>query len=143
MPATKTAAQIDLTEKLITALMSAVPSQPTRRELTHQTHSKIVQMVEDFTLSNPGEHFYVRDLCQATGVCERTLQTAFKVILGMTPIAYLTRLRLHKVRESLRARSHESTTVTSEALRFGFWHLGDFSAAYKECFGELPSDTLG
>jgi hypothetical protein len=32
--------------------------------------------------------------------------------------------------------------VTAEALRWGFWHFGDFSRAYKDCFGELPSDTL-
>jgi AraC-like DNA-binding protein len=32
--------------------------------------------------------------------------------------------------------------VTTEALRWGFWHFGDFSRAYKSCFGELPSDTL-
>jgi hypothetical protein len=28
------------------------------------------------------------------------------------------------------------------ALDWGFWHFGDFSRAYKDCFGELPSDTL-
>lgn len=39
-------------------------------------------------------------------------------------------------------RKRQSTTVTAEALHWGFWHVGDFSKAYKECFGELPSDTL-
>jgi AraC-like DNA-binding protein len=28
------------------------------------------------------------------------------------------------------------------ALRWGFWHLGGFSRAYKECFAERPSETL-
>jgi hypothetical protein len=28
------------------------------------------------------------------------------------------------------------------ALDWGSWHFGDFSRAYEECFGELPSDTL-
>jgi len=60
----------------------------------------------------------------------------------MTPVAYLTRLRLHRVRQALRAGRPRSTTVTREALRWGFWHFGDFSRAYKDCFGELPSDTL-
>jgi hypothetical protein len=35
-----------------------------------------------------------------------------------------------------------STTVSAEALNWGFWHFGEFSRAYKGCFGELPSDTL-
>jgi AraC family transcriptional regulator, ethanolamine operon transcriptional activator len=46
------------------------------------------------------------------------------------------------VRKALLAASHGTTTVTAEALDWGFWHFGEFSRAYKECFGELPSDTL-
>jgi AraC family ethanolamine operon transcriptional activator len=84
----------------------------------------------------------VSELCEAAGVSERTLQYAFKEAMGMSPIAYLNRLRLHQVRKSLRAATHASTTVTKEALRWGFWHLGNFSKAYRENFGELPSETL-
>jgi AraC family transcriptional regulator, ethanolamine operon transcriptional activator len=70
------------------------------------------------------------------------LQYAFKEAMGITPVAYLTLLRLHRVRQALRAADPRSTTVTREALRWGFWHFGDFSRAYKGCFGELPSKTL-
>ena len=35
-----------------------------------------------------------------------------------------------------------TTTVAVEALNWGFWHFGEFSRAYKNCFGELPSQTL-
>jgi AraC family transcriptional regulator, ethanolamine operon transcriptional activator len=38
--------------------------------------------------------------------------------------------------------THGSTTVSAQALNWGFWHFGDFSRAYKDCFGELPSETL-
>jgi len=93
-------------------------------------------------LSHNKERVYVTDICEATGVNERALQYAFKEVMGMSPVAYLTRLRLHQVRKSLRAATHGTTTVTAEALRWGFWHFGDFSRAYKDCFGELPSDTL-
>jgi AraC family transcriptional regulator, ethanolamine operon transcriptional activator len=75
-------------------------------------------------------------------VSERTLQYAFKEVMGMTPVGYLTRLRLHRVRYALRTATQAWSTVTTEALRWGFWHFGDFSHAYKDCFGELPSDTL-
>jgi transcriptional regulator GlxA family with amidase domain len=57
-------------------------------------------------------------------------------------MTYLIRLRLHRVRQALVAATHGSTTVSAEALNWGFWHFGEFSRAYKECFGELPSDTL-
>jgi transcriptional regulator GlxA family with amidase domain len=63
--------------------------------------------------------------------------------MGLRPVAYLTRLRLHRVHQALLHASKGSTTVTTEALNWGFWHFGEFSRAYRECFGELPSDTLG
>jgi AraC-like DNA-binding protein len=46
------------------------------------------------------------------------------------------------VRQRLLAGTHGTTTVTAEAADWGFWHFGEFSRAYKNCFGELPSDTL-
>ena len=82
------------------------------------------------------------DLCRAAGVSERALEYAFKEVMGLTPVAYLTRLRLHRVRQALLAGTHGSTTVSAVALDWGFWHFGEFSRAYKDCFGELPSDTL-
>jgi transcriptional regulator GlxA family with amidase domain len=57
-------------------------------------------------------------------------------------MTYLTRLRLHRVRQALLAATQGSTTVSIEALNWGFWHFGEFARAYKECFGELPSETL-
>jgi len=75
-------------------------------------------------------------------VSERALEYAFKEVTGMTPTAYLTRVRLHRVRKALQAATRASTTVSAEALNQGFWHFGKFSRAYSACFGELPSETL-
>jgi hypothetical protein len=75
-------------------------------------HSRVVQIAEDYALTHTAEPLYVTDLCEAAGVSERTLQYAFKEVMGMTPVAYLTRLRLHRVRQALRAATHRSTTVT-------------------------------
>jgi AraC family transcriptional regulator, ethanolamine operon transcriptional activator len=142
VPQTQTAAQIELLETLLATLGSAGHVEPAAEDLTRQAHSRIVQIAEDYALSHNGERLYVTDLCEAAEVSERTLQYAFKKVMGMTPVAYLTRLRLHRVRHALRTATQASTTVTAEALRWGFWHFGDFSRAYKDCFGELPSDTL-
>ena len=32
--------------------------------------------------------------------------------------------------------------AAAAVVEWGFWHFGEFSRAYKECFGELPSETL-
>jgi AraC-like DNA-binding protein len=97
---------------------------------------------EDCALLQTGEQLYVSDLCRAAGVSERTLEYAFKEIMGLAPMAYLIPVRLHRARRALLAATHGSTTVAAVALDWGFWHFGEFSRAYRECFGELPSDTL-
>ncbi|MNY80087.1 transcriptional regulator EutR [compost metagenome] len=38
--------------------------------------------------------------------------------------------------------SDQSALVSEVAAKWGFWHMGMFSAYYKELFGERPSETL-
>jgi len=142
LPQTQTAAQVELLETLLATLGSAANVEFAPGELIRQAHSQVVQIAEDYALAHTGGRLCVTDLCTAAGVSERTLEYAFKKLMEITPVAYLTRLRLHRVRQALRAATHGTTAVTAEALRWGFWHFGDFARAYKKCFGELPSDTL-
>ena len=95
VPQTQAAAQIDLLETLLASLGSAGNVEPAVEDLTRQAHSRVVQIAENYALSHPAEPLYVTDLCEAAGVSERTLQDAFKAVMGMTPFAYLTRLGLH------------------------------------------------
>jgi AraC-like DNA-binding protein len=137
-----TLVQTELLEMLLAALDKTMTPQHTRSHLLLLARNRIVKLAEDYALAHIDDRLYVTDLCVATGVSERTLQYAFQEVMGMSPVAYLTRLRLHRVRKALRMGTHGSTTVSAEALRWGFWHFGDFSHAYKDCFGELPSETL-
>jgi AraC family transcriptional regulator, ethanolamine operon transcriptional activator len=138
----RTAAQVDLLETLLATLDAARDFEPTRSDRTRQAHSLIVKVAEDHALSRVDEPLHVTDLCRAAGVSERTLEYAFKAVMGLTPVNYLVRIRLHRVRQALLAATQASSTVSAEALKWGFWHFGEFSRAYKACFGELPSDTL-
>ncbi len=101
-----------------------------------------MRLAEKHALNNSGERIYVSDLCAAAHVSERTLQTAFHETVGMSPISFLNRLRLHGAPGALGDASRGPTTVSSVALDWGFWHFGDFSRAYRDCFGETPSATL-
>lgn len=141
-PQTNSLARGELLEMLISSIGSVAKAEHGPRDGTRRAFSRIVQVAEDHALKHADEPLYVTDLCRAASVSERTLQSAFKEITGMTPVAYLTRLRLHQVRRALRAAPSHSTTVAAEALKWGFWHPGDFSRVYKECFGQLPSETL-
>jgi AraC-like DNA-binding protein len=138
----RAAAQVEVLETLLATLDAAGDFEPTRGERTQQAHSLVVRAAEEHALSRVGEPVQVTDLCRAAGVSERSLEYAFKQVMGLTPVNYLLRLRLHRVRQALLAASHATSTVSAEALKWGFWHFGEFSRAYKACFGEQPSDTL-
>jgi transcriptional regulator GlxA family with amidase domain len=72
----------------------------------------------------------------------RALQEGFARELGMPPLAYLRQVRLDRAWADLVQAEPTATTVAEVALRWGFAHLGRFSAAYSQRFGEYPKDTL-
>lgn len=84
----------------------------------------------------------VRELCQLTGVSERTLQYLFKWKYNITPKAYIKLVRLNGVRRELYRASSRKVKILDVANNWGFWHMGQFAADYRESFGELPSNTL-
>lgn len=138
----RVAAQAELLDLLLTTLSSTSKLEPEKRERTRQLQSDIVHIAERYALANIDERLYVTDLCRAAGVSERSLEYAFRAVMGLSPTAYLTRIRLHRVHHVLLQAKPGSTTVTEQALNWGFWHFGEFSRAYKDCFDELPSNTL-
>jgi AraC-like DNA-binding protein len=138
----RAAAQVEMVETLLATLGSTRDFEPARADHVRQSQALVVKAAEDYALSHADERVYVTDLCRAAAVSERALEYAFKEVMGLTPVAYLIRLRLHRVRQALLAATHGLTTVSAVALDWGFWHFGEFSRVYKDCFGELPSDTL-
>ena len=104
-------------------------------------HDGIVARFEEFLEANPNTPLYLPEICAAIGAAERTLRAACEGHLGMGPIRYLFLRRMHLVRRAL-LRADGPTTVTRIATDHGFWELGRFSVAYRELFGETPSETL-
>jgi AraC family ethanolamine operon transcriptional activator len=123
------------------AIVSAVTDErPSRGK--QQSHAQIVRRAEEFIGSVVDQPVCIADLCSKTGATERTLERAFQTVVGITPQTYLKAIRLKRARAQLERSPRGRTTVTSAALREGFFHLGRFSAEYRRFFGELPSDTL-
>ncbi len=135
-------AQVEFMDSLFATIESCDPDESVDTDKKGRTYSEIVRTCEDFTLKLDGRRPYLSELCAAANVSERTLQYAFHDIMGMSPLTYLHRLRLHRARDELRKAKKGTTTVTDVAMNWGFWHFGEFSRAYKNCFGELPSQTL-
>lgn len=69
----------------------------------------------------------------------RTLESAFREELGLSPAAFIRRLRLHALRRALLASALGESTVTELAYHLGFTQLGRLAGAYRNRFGEPPS----
>ena len=70
------AAHVEVFDKLVTTLGLIEDKQPTQRDRTSMSYSKIVQAAEDHALEHVSQRMYVTELCEVTRVSERTLQTA-------------------------------------------------------------------
>ena len=131
-----------LKQSLIGATIECLSdSSASSEKWAQQTHDTVMRRFRRVLEEHANWPIYVPEICVAIGVPDRTLRLCCQEQLGMSPKQYLTRRRIHLVRRALLAAVTE-TTVTETASRFGFWHLGRFSASYHAIFGELPSTTL-
>ena len=104
---------------------------------------RVVRRVVELIDEAPGTAFTIADLASFAGVSERSLHAAFRKQLGTSPMSYVRRRRLEQAHEELLSLDRSNgAKVTDVALRYGFTHTSRFAAAYRERFGELPSDTL-
>ena len=80
-------------------------------------------------------------MAQAGGVSQKTLETAFREVIGMTPGRYMTLIRLNGVRHELRKAESSARSIMEVSLKWGFSNPSRFRTSYHELFGELPSQT--
>lgn len=81
------------------------------------------------------------DIAASVGICPRMLEKAFACHCDCSPMQYLKRTRLHRIHEELRC-APPGTKVVDVMMRYGFMQGGQFAKAYRQMFGELPSETL-
>jgi transcriptional regulator GlxA family with amidase domain len=104
------------------------------------SHSQVVRLALN-AAAGSAYHIRIADLCRAAGVSERTLRNAFHAVYGLSPKRYLRRERFEVARRRLEVARGGRGIVTTVATDCGFFELGRFAVAYRELFGERPSDT--
>lgn len=97
-----------------------------------------VELMED----RPAEPWTTVRLAAEVHLSPRALQAGFRRDLAKPPMAYLREVRLRRARQALIAADPDATSVRAIAVGVGMMHLGRFATAYREAFGETPSDTL-
>ncbi len=89
---------------------------------------------QELARASYGEPLTIADLAGAAGLSRFHFVRAFRVAFGVTPHAYLTRIRLDEARRRL-ARG---ASVTETCLDAGFSSVGSFSALFKREIGASP-----
>lgn len=137
-------AAVSFEKAIVDALLHAQPhNYSDRLEQTGPTaRPRSIQRAINLIHDHCTEPLSTADIAEAVGLSARTLQEGFQTHVDMTPMAYLRRVRLHRIREQLRVSDPATTSVTRVALDWGMTHLGRFAEAYRVEFGEAPSQTL-
>ena len=76
-------------------------------------------------------------LARAANLSKFHFARAFAEVYGETPRAYVTRRRIERAKDLLRAAN---LTITEVCLLVGFESLGSFSSRFRELVGATPSD---
>ena len=93
-----------------------------------------------YIIENADRPIALSDIAVAADVSVRSLQYEFMKVHAQSPIQFLRRERLMRIRQEL-ASGHCENTVARVAAKWGMPHFGRFSRYYAETFGELPSKT--
>lgn len=105
-------------------------------------HSNRLELAEAYVRRHLKGSFSLLDLSRASGTSPSTLLRLFNAHHGVSPMQYVKRMRLEAVRQSLLAANPLTVTIGRVASAYGFRQMGQFSAHYRNAFGELPSETL-
>ena len=77
------------------------------------------------------------ELARVAGVSKYHFARCFEAAYGETPIRYLTRRRIERAQDLLRAAN---LTVTEVCMFVGFSSLGSFSSRFSALVGESPTE---
>nr|SBO96988.1 transcriptional regulator, AraC family [Nonomuraea gerenzanensis] len=133
---------------LAAGVLATFPTTLTVREETHTDHSDATPAVLRLAIDYIEAHYAEPDLSLAAiaaAACAtpRAVQYAFRRHLGTTPTGYVRQVRLSAAHADLLAADPaDGATVSAIAARWGFYHLGRFSAYYRRVYGRPPRATL-
>lgn len=132
-----------LEQVLIESLLLGQPNSRSRAlgEDAPAASSARVRRAVDYMRDHLAEPVSVTGVAAECGVSVRTLQESFRRELGTTPRRWLRLQRLERA-HALLSSGAEGLTVTDVAYACGFFHLGEFGAAFKGRYGITPSDLL-
>jgi LacI family transcriptional regulator len=110
---------------------------PRRSTQTLAVESPEVERLIQDIQKNISKPFGVEFLVERSHASRRSLETRFQQVLGCSPYAFITRLRVDHAKELL--RSADAPNLTRVARASGFTDLRHFRITFKRITGQSPS----
>ncbi|CAE6723723.1 anthranilate 1,2-dioxygenase regulatory protein AndR [Paraburkholderia nemoris] len=132
---------VEIERLLVMLLLAGQPYHSQERVQPSVLVPRTVRRAEAFIAEHASEPLTLLNIADAAGVPVRTLLHSFKRFRDVSPMQLVRESRIEMSREML-LRASETDRVVDIALSCGFVNLGRFASAYRERFGETPSDTL-
>ena len=130
-------------EALAIAVLNGLSQSIEVHETPFLNSDKVVKLVLDYVHNEPSEEITAVRMCMLADCSQRWLEHSFRKRFGITPKKYVKYLRLSRLRQDLlHSPRTEGQTVIEHASAYGFWHMGQLAADYRNVYGEFPSETL-
>jgi AraC-like DNA-binding protein len=100
------------------------------------THYRIVRRAQEYIDSHYSSTLSVLDVYKYSHCSLRTLEHAFKKVLGLTPKSYLILLRMHSIRKEI--INHSGVNGMALLDKYGVQNRSRFYSDYRQLFGEDP-----
>jgi AraC-like DNA-binding protein len=100
-----------------------------------------VKQAISFIEAHLQDEIELADIAAAVNISPRLLQKAFAQEYDCSPMRFVTRARLERIRQELE-RSSDATRIVDVMMNYGITQGGKFAKEYQQLFGEKPSDTL-
>lgn len=134
---------VDLIADKLSFLFGRIVGEGRACDPASRTDYRLFLRARELVLAEDQEPHSIGDLSRRLDVPVPALRRAFLAAVGVGPGVWLRQHRLDGARRDLASRAAEGATTVSEvAMKWGFWHLGRFSAYYAALYGETPSQTI-
>jgi AraC-like DNA-binding protein len=132
-----------LEQSLLTAILLGLPHTASAELADYEpARSGVAGRIREWLVAHHHQPIGVADIAAAMDLSIRRLQAICRSRWDQTPMQLLRGIRLDHARAALLSAEPASGTVSRIASTAGFTRVSRFIAAYRERFGETPTQTL-
>lgn len=104
----------------------------------HPNDFNSLMLVREMLDTNPEKEILLKDLSSQAGMSLSKFKRLFKQVLGTTPYRYHLKNKMEKAMETIQLGTH---SISEIGFLMGYANLSQFSKAFKNHFGLLPSEV--